>query len=256
MSASTRRAPEPVLRRWRVPAPFSTMAGRAAFGAVIALIGAAIAARWGEAAVYWMAPVMRSMLQALMPEFRLPVFAVYDGFGPARLYAQAQLVRPLQIGHHLVDQPVLTTAQLTLGAFWQPVAVAIAAASALSCGPPSVALQGARPAFRPSAALACVLAAAIAGLLATGLSVVLAPSMMAGMMMGGIYWHEASDQIIPHIVRLPRFLEEGGWLMLGLALGALVGGIFRIAKPLDRPSVIFADDTETSHGAGNLPRSC
>jgi len=68
-----------------------------------------------------------------------------------------------------------------------------------------------------------LVAGLLAGILATVLSVCLAPSMLAGMMIGDIYWHEASDQIIPYVVRLPRFLEEGGWSMLGLTVGALVG---------------------------------
>jgi hypothetical protein len=51
--------------------------------------------------------------------------------------------------------------------------------------------------------------------------VLLAPAMLAGLMIGDIYWHEASEQIIPHIVRLPRFLEEGGWLLLGMSTGSL-----------------------------------
>ncbi|SPE23213.1 membrane hypothetical protein [Burkholderiales bacterium] len=190
-------------------ANFRPLAGRALLGVAIALAGALIAERWGGAVVQWLLPAMHSVLQGLLPEFRIDFLDLSKVTGQANLRTQVLLMRPFWIGRHLVEPPVLATAQLTLGAFWQPIAVAIASAAALGGG-------------RGKAPVCAALAAAAAGVLATALSVALAPTMLAGMMIGKIYWHEASEQIIPHIVRLPRFLEEGGWLMLGLVVGALI----------------------------------
>ena len=204
------------------------MVGRAAFGTAIALLFAVAAQRWGERPVRWLLPAMQTQLHDLLPEFRISIFAVAERAGQAQLGVQALLARPLQIGHHVVDQIVLADAAVTLGAFWQPVAVAMATAAVW---PPTVRgkfgigknwSRNSAGSFRPATLLAArALALCSSCLGATALSVFLAPSVLAGMIIGDIYWHEASEQIIPHIARLPRFLEEGGWLMLGLTTGSL-----------------------------------
>jgi len=173
-------------------------------------------------------PAMQTQLHDLLPEFRISFFAVAETPGQAQLRVQALLARPLQIGHHVVNQFVLANAAVTLGAFWQPVAVAMATAAVW---PSTVRRKlsidknrspNSAGSYRPAiwlAARAFALCSSCLG--ATALSVFLVPSVLAGMIIGDIYWHEASEQIIPHIARLPRFLEEGGWLMLGLTTGSL-----------------------------------
>lgn len=176
--------------------------------------------------------MMQAILQDLLPQFRLPVFELQEASGQVQLHLLALLMQPLQIGHRVVSPAVVAHAQVTLGAFWQPVALAAATAAVWprriqQNGP--VPVKGVQP---PKGAaggfiwiVPAVLAAVIAALAATILSAFLAPSLLAGMIVGQAYWHEASDQIAPHIVRLPRFLEEGGSLMLAILVGALGGDI-------------------------------
>ncbi|HXY21191.1 MAG TPA: hypothetical protein VEI29_00805 [Burkholderiaceae bacterium] len=202
--------------------------GRAAIGTALALTVAVVAQRWGENAVRWFLPTMQARLQDLLPEFRIASFAVLEATGQMQLTAQVLLLRPLQIGHHVVDELVWANAAITLGAFWQPVAVAMATAAVWPWSLRRIlrirtdAAPGAMATRRfATLSVARVLAVVSACVAATALSVVLAPSMLAGLIIGDIYWHEASEQIIPHIVRLPRLLEEGGWLLLGLSTGSL-----------------------------------
>jgi len=197
-------------------------------GTAIALMIAVAGQRWGEHLFPWLLPAMKARIQDILPEFRISFFALTEVAGQAQLRLQALLMRPLRIGHHVVDQLVLANAAVTLGAFWQPVAVATATAAMWPCASRRHLRNCARPqlgAFNTrsfvSMFVARGLAVLLACLLTTALSVLLAPSILAGLIIGDIYWHEASEQIIPHIVRLPRFLEEGGWLMVGLTTGAL-----------------------------------
>jgi hypothetical protein len=227
MNGVADQLPEHFLYRVAARSPIARLGVRATVGIVIALGSAAAAARWGDALVGRMLPAMQSVLQDLMPEFRISGLEVHERLGQAQIVVQALLLQPLAIGQRLVHGTVVTTAHVTLGAFWQPVATAVATAAIW----PGVLLRGFLPdsgAGRSRGSvlaplLASALGAALAGCLATALSVALVPAMMAGLMVGQIYWHEANDQIVPHIVRLPRFLEEGGWLMLGLVVGAVVG---------------------------------
>lgn len=106
-----------------------SMVGRAAIGTVIALSGAALAYQWGEATVRCLMPMMQAILQDLLPEFRLAVFELQKTSGQVQLHVLALLVRPLQIGHRVVDQPVIANAHVALGALWQPIALAVATAT-------------------------------------------------------------------------------------------------------------------------------
>jgi len=204
------------------------MVGRAAMGTVIALLIAVAGQRWGEYLLRWLLPTMQARLQDLLPEFHIAFFALTDIAGEAQLRVEAVLMRPLQIGRHVVDQLVLANASVTLGAFWQPVAAATATAAVWpSPAQRKVSVCGSQLHASPkhcstaSFLAARMLALCSAFLAAAALSALLAPSVLAGLIVGDIYWHEASEQIVPHIVRLPRFLEEGGWLVLGLAIGSL-----------------------------------
>ena len=214
-----------------VQAHAAALVPRAAVGVLIALVFAVIAQRYGQGAVRWLLPAMQAQLQDFLPEFRISSFLIDEAAGQPQLDAQVLLSRPLQIGHRVVDQVVLANAALTLGAFWQPVAVAIATAAVWPTKLRHALRErtAAVPGWRENATAwarfgASALAIGLAGLAATALSVFLAPAMLAGLTMGDIFWHEAGDQIVPPIVRLPRFLEEGGWLMLGLLTGALCMG--------------------------------
>ncbi len=206
----------------------ASLSWRALLGVVIALTASAMLARWGEALVRWMLPMMKWIARSHLPEFDISTFEIREVLGQPQLYMQASLAHLLRIGRHDVHGPVWTTGHLTLGAFWQPVAAAIACGAVWpDAREESRTAIGSRKGWSSATGLVLsltgVLAGLLAGLVATAISIFVAPSMLAGMMIGDIYWHEASDQIMPHIVRLPRFLEEGGWTMLGLTIGAFVG---------------------------------
>ncbi len=171
--------------------------------AAAALGLAMLAGMLGAAAARPFLAPMAGILQAWLPEFRIHSFDAIARADRQLLLAAVQLADPLVIGRRVIYGLDFATAQMTLGSLWQPAIAAIATASAW----PQTAIGRAL-----ASALACA-----AGLL---LTIVLAPAMLAGMVIGDFYRERAAGEIVPFIVRLPRLLEDGGSFMLGIAAGA------------------------------------
>jgi len=187
------------------PAPSRVRAVSAAIvWATIGLGLTVLLAMEGEPVARALLPWMRAAFVTSLPEFRVKAFDLVQSAGQSVLYASVELDRILSVGKRVIYVGGSVDAQLTLGGVWQTLTVGIASAAAW-----------------PQPAAKRIFSACVSAALSVLVTVWLVPARLAGLIVGEYFMRFAADQIPPAIVRLPRFLEGGGQMMVGFVAALL-----------------------------------
>lgn len=165
-----------------------------------------------------LAPFMRSVMTTVVPAFAVDRLEVEHSGGQLQIVSWVHIERILPIGRRMIYEPVLNRATVTVGAFWQPLALAVATAFSW-----------------PQLMAGRVAATAAAALLSFAVTALLAPVQLIAMAYRSIYFARAADQPASVLVSLPVALESGLRIAIGLLCGILAVALTsRLLRPSAR----------------------